>query len=103
MVKKFYGAIQIIEYFRLNIEDLRFAFGGSIKKTYKKRQSGAISINLQSSIFNLQFFRFIRLRINQPELYLARRSFPIAAHAKTQIRAFGAAVIAVGQPQFTDT
>ena len=32
MSKIIYGATQTIEYFRLNIEDLRFAFGVYIKK-----------------------------------------------------------------------
>jgi len=37
---------QIIEYFRLNIEDLRFAFGGSILKRPGKKNDGTKQLPL---------------------------------------------------------
>jgi hypothetical protein len=46
---KYFCYFVTIEYFRLNIEYLRYSFD------FKKGRSEATSTNLQSSIFNLQF------------------------------------------------
>ena len=48
----------VIEYCRLNIEDLRFAFGGSINKDFKKKTIERSDFHKYSTS-NLQF-RFIR-------------------------------------------
>jgi len=44
---------QIIEYFRLKIEDFRFAFGGSILKRPGKKMTERSDFH-NSSVFNLQ-------------------------------------------------